>query len=42
MLLRKVPRPDHGFQPFPVARTADPDAIIEKLRRGKQVLEPIH
>jgi hypothetical protein len=26
----------------PFTRTADPDAIIEKVRRGKQVLESIH
>ena len=28
--------------PKPFAWTADPDAIIEKVRRGKQVLESIH
>jgi transposase len=28
--------------PTPFAWTADPDAIIEKVRRGKQVLESIH
>jgi transposase len=28
--------------PKPFVWTADPDAIIEKVRRGKQVLEPIH
>jgi hypothetical protein len=29
-------------KPKPFAWTADPDAIIEKVRRGKQVLESIH
>jgi hypothetical protein len=28
--------------PKPFVWTADPDAIIEKVRRGKQVLESIH
>ena len=28
--------------PKPFAWTADPDAIIEKVRRGKQALESIH
>jgi hypothetical protein len=28
--------------PKPFTWTADPDAIIEKVRRGKQVLESIH
>ena len=28
--------------PKPFVWTADPDDIIEKVRRGKQVLEPIH
>jgi hypothetical protein len=28
--------------PKPFAWTADSEAIIEKLRRGKQALEPIH
>jgi hypothetical protein len=28
--------------PKPFIWTADLDAIIEKARRGKQVLEPIH
>ena len=28
--------------PKPFLWTADPDAIIEKVRRGKQVLESIH
>jgi transposase len=28
--------------PKPFVWTADPDAIIQKVRRGKQVLEPIH
>ena len=28
--------------PKPFTWTADPDAIIEKARRGKQVLESIH
>ena len=28
--------------PKPFIWTADPDAIIEKVRRGKQVLESIH
>ncbi|HEX4077405.1 MAG TPA: IS630 family transposase [Rhizomicrobium sp.] len=28
--------------PKPFTRTADPDAIIEKVRRGKQALESIH
>jgi len=28
--------------PKPFVWTADPDAIIEKVHRGKQVLEPIH
>jgi len=28
--------------PEPFVWTADPDAIIEKVRRGKQVLESIH
>src|SRR5216683_2118159 len=28
--------------PMPFVWTADPDAIIEKVRRGKQVLESIH
>ena len=28
--------------PFSSVWTADPDAIIEKVRRGKQVLESIH
>jgi hypothetical protein len=28
--------------PKPFIRTADPDAIIEKARRGRQVLESIH
>jgi hypothetical protein len=27
--------------PKPITGTADPDAIIEKLRRGKQALEPM-
>ena len=28
--------------PKPFVWTADPDAIIEKVRRGKQTLESIH
>jgi hypothetical protein len=28
--------------PKPFTWTADPDAIIEKVRRGKQALESIH
>jgi transposase len=28
--------------PKPFVWTADPDAIIEKIRRGKQVLESLH
>jgi hypothetical protein len=28
--------------PKPFTWTADPDAIIEKVRRGNQVLESIH
>ena len=28
--------------PKPFTGTADPDAIIDKVRRGKQVLESIH
>jgi hypothetical protein len=28
--------------PKPFMWTADPDAIIEKVRRGKQALESIH
>ena len=28
--------------PTPFVWTADPDAIIEKVRRGKQVLESLH
>jgi hypothetical protein len=29
-------------KPKPFTWTADPDAIIEKVRRGKQALESIH
>ena len=28
--------------PKPFVWTADPDAIIQKIRRGKQVLESLH
>ena len=32
----------HQTDPKPFVWTADPDAIIEKVRRGKQTLESIH
>jgi transposase len=33
---------EHNERPKPFVWTADPHAIIEKVRRGKQALEPIH
>jgi transposase len=33
---------EHNQNPKPFVWTADPDAIIEKVRRGKQVLESFH
>jgi transposase len=33
---------EHNAEPKPFVWTADPDAIIEKVRRGKQVLESNH
>ena len=34
--------PGTNHNPKPFIWTADPDAIIEKVRRGKQALESIH
>ena len=33
---------EHNQDPKPFVWTADPDAIIEKVRRGNQMLESIH
>jgi transposase len=33
---------EHNAEPKPFVWTADPEAIVEKVRRGKQVLESIH
>jgi transposase len=33
---------EHNHQPKPFVWTADPDEIIEKVRRGKQTLESLH
>ena len=40
--LERHPRSETNHNPKPFTWTADPDAIIEKVRRGKQALESIH